>query len=500
MSNITFNEKQQQTIAKINEFISQDTNHIFYLFGYAGTGKTFLMSRIINQILINDKMDHVFICSPTHQALKVIESDIKKDLTPTDQTTRMLKISFMTIHKLLDFKPIIMTEDGSKVFKSTKESNFLKRMENKLIIIDECSMISKDMLFELKKYMELYPIKLIFMGDEMQLPPVKEKVSLVFKNVPEKYYYQILLDEIMRTNSPDIKDVCTTIRKWNYTDSLAKLLLPIHNRKRKNKTFKLFHNKTDYAKTSWFKFFVDNLTQGNIPIILTWKNSTAHNYNTIVRKFVHKTENINNYVVGDYAIFSNFYSSPEDGGGFYTSDMIKILNITTDERELFNWTSILVDGPKSPIEKAFNMIVKKISKCRNKFLVDSFTVEKINKDSSLIIQDKTYLVQSIHRDCLEDYQIMLDIVKEHIEFFFKKFKTEKTTTKLWDIYHKKLKEPYAEINFGYSITVHKAQGSTFNTVLVDTSDICENTETDEIKKSLYTAAGRSSKFLGFLLK
>ncbi len=499
MSIVTFNEKQQQTITKINKFISQDTERIFYLFGYAGTGKTFLMSRIINDMLINNKMDMVYVVAPTHQALKVIESDIKKDLTPTDQINTMFKLSFMTIHKLLDFKPIIMTENGSKIFKSSKESNFLKRMEDKLVVIDESSMISKDMLSELKKYMDLYPIKVIFMGDEMQLPPVKEKVSLVFKNIPENYYYHMILDEIMRTNSPDIKDVCTTIRNWNQVESLTKLLLPIHNRKNIKKTFKLYHNKSDYSKTSWFKFFIENLSVGNIPIILTWKNNTAHNYNTAIRKFIHKTSDVDNYVVGDYAIFNNFYSSAEDGTGFYTSDMIKILNIMTEEHELFNWTSLLVDKPKTTIEKAFNVIIKKISKCRTKFSVDSLTVEKIQKDASLIIQNKTYLVQSIHRDCVEDYNLMLAIVKEHIEFFFKKFRTEKTTSKLWDIYHKKLKEPYAEISFGYSITVHKAQGSTFNTVLVDTSDICENIDTHEVKKSLYTAAGRSSKFLGFLI-
>ncbi|XWV25999.1 putative DNA helicase [Tupanvirus soda lake] len=497
---LVLNEKQKLAIDKINEFVSQDEEKIFYLMGYAGTGKTFLIGKAIKELLLSNKMDHIFVCAPTHKALKVIESYLKSNLTPPEQVLFLPKLSFMTIHKLLEFKPIIVAEDGSKVFKSTKESKFLKQMENKLIVIDECSMISQEMIIELKKYTELYPIKVIFMGDRKQLPPVGEKESLIFTNIPKNYHYNVLLDEIMRTNSPDIKEVCTIIRNWNKKDSLCKLLLPIHNKKSPEKTFKLYHKKENHLEATWFKNFIKKLDAGDIPIILTWTNPTSDKYNAMVRKYVHKSTNLNNYMVGDYAMFNNYYTSPEDGTCFYTSDMIKIINIITEERILFDWTKLLINEPKNIIDKAVNTMLKKISKHKNNFRIDIFTVEKIHSDVSSVIHGKTHIVETIHRDDLEEYREMLEYIQEHIEFFFKKYKAEQMTSRLWDVFHKKLIDPYAELNFGYSITTHKAQGSTFSTVIVDVQDISRNPDIDELQKALYTAAGRTANELGFLLE
>ena len=180
---IILNEKQRLCSDKVNQFISQDIDKIFYLFGYGGTGKTFLICKIIRDLLIAKKIDHIFICSPTHQALDVIESYMRLNLTPSEQTDFLTKISFMTIHKLLEFKPVIMPDDGSKIFKSNRESKLLKQMNDKLIVIDECSMISKDISNEIDKYTEMYPIKAICVGDIAQLPPVHERVSPIFSSI-----------------------------------------------------------------------------------------------------------------------------------------------------------------------------------------------------------------------------------------------------------------------------------------------------------------------------
>ncbi len=151
---------------------------VFYLFGFAGTGKTFLISRIVIDLILENKIDHVYVCAPTHKALNVIESYFRSSIDNDPQSALNKSISFMTIHKLLEFKPIIKADDGSKIFKSSQESKFLKKLEDKLIIIDECSMISKDMVTEIDKYINLYPVKIIFMvilNNYLQLGKMKVK-------------------------------------------------------------------------------------------------------------------------------------------------------------------------------------------------------------------------------------------------------------------------------------------------------------------------------------
>lgn len=493
--NIKLNEKQKLCIEKINSFLFDKKDKYFYLLGYAGTGKTFLIGKIIKDLLYESKMDHIFICAPTHQALYVIESYLKSNMPPNEQINFLTKMSFVTIHKLLEFKPVIMADDGSKIFKSNKESKFLKRMEDKLVVIDECSMISRDIVIELNKYVDLYPLKVIFLGDSAQLPPVHEKSSIIFSSIPTNYKNYILLDEIMRTKSQDIKDVATIIRSWNKQESLVKSLLPIYNRKG---AFKMYHKKKNAIESTWFKTFTNKIKKGQTPIILTWKNDTADYYNMITRKFIHKTSDLNHYIVGDYAMFTNYYSA-EDGAAFYTSNMIKILAIKTESIVLFDWNRILLEETKTEIEKSYNTLIKKLDKIPNKFTIDSFTVERIYNDININNGGKTHVVQTVHQPDLNDYRDMLEKIREHIEVFHKKYKSEPHTNRLWDVYHKKLVDPYANLSFGYSLTTHKSQGSTFEYVFVDLEDVSENMNMDEMQHLLYTAATRCSKELGFIL-
>ncbi|AGF85163.1 DNA helicase [Moumouvirus goulette] len=490
-----FNPKQELAVQKISDFISQENEKKFFFLGFAGTGKTWTITQKVKDLLIKNQVSNVYFCAPTHKALNVLESHIMSTLSEPERNSLQNRINFMTIHKLLEFKPIIVAENGSKVFKSIKESKFLKNICNNIIVIDECSMISKEMVQELDKYIELYPIKVIFMGDVKQLPPVGEPESLIFSNIPKNYKFHVILDDIMRTNSLDIKKVCNLIRNTELTNINTGLVEAHKNCK--NKSFKLYHKKIDYEKSSWFKNFIKEFNNKETPIILTWKNSTCDTYNRIIRQFVHKSTNLNKYMLGDYLIFNNFYCSA-DGEGFFTSDMVKIISINTSEKKLFEWSKILLKDAKSVINQGFNDIVKKISKLDDMFKINTLVIERVRSDV-IGISKSTSNISVIDIDDIIKYRTLLKTVKEHIEFFFKKFKSEKTVSILWDYYHKKLIEPFAEVNFGFSITSHKSQGSTYPSVYVDVQDILSNPNIIESQKALYTAAGRAANKLGFIV-
>lgn len=63
---------------------------------------------------------------------------------------------------------------------------------------------------------------------------------------------------------------------------------------------------------------------------------------------------------------------------------------------------------------------------------------------------------------------------------------------IFKLFHKLLIEPFADVNYGYALTVHKSQGSTYYNVYVDMDDIIKNINVDEGKKCLYTAITRAS--------
>ena len=76
---------------------------------------------------------------------------------------------------------------------------------------------------------------------------------------------------------------------------------------------------------------------------------------------------------------------------------------------------------------------------------------------------------------------------------------EKKINKLYQEYQYNFVDCFAQLNYGYCITVHKSQGSTFKNVFVDINDILDNNNINETSKCLYTSITRSSKTLKLLI-
>lgn len=509
--NLSFNTKQTEAVKKLKEFVNQTAYNYFYLFGYAGTGKTLIMSKIIIFLLEENLIDCAYICAPTHIALNVLETYFKINFTENNQKLLLEKIKFLTVQKLLGFKATISNHTGSKVFKSNKESKYLKTISNRLVIIDECSMLGKNIVTEIDKYIELYALKIVLLGDEKQLRPPTESKSLIFTNVPKKYPYHILLDEIMRTKSPAIKGISKIIREWDPEDKsvkLVELFLPIHKIKTKPTAFKLYHKKDDYINSTWFKYVVKKIKENCVPVILTWRNASAEWYNKIIREHIHKsTTDLINYHIGDCVMFSNFYATTEiedtKSTVFYTSNVIKILEINSEKTKLIDWSLIKLGTDKTtplPTVSAYKTLLKKLNKFQTEFIVDTCIVIKMHTNSDdFCIDTNSCTVKTINRAEIKFYNELLKSIKEHLEFFFEKYKSEEISSVLWKAFHKNLIDPYAQLNFGYSMTTHKAQGSTFSAVLLDFADITSNPNIEEMQESLYTASTRASNELGFII-
>lgn len=487
-NNMTYNTKQTIALNLLEKFLD-DTERKFYLFGYAGTGKTYTISNFLIDVIKKEKIDKLFICAPTHKALNVISSYFKSFV---EKEKLEPDVEYMTFQKLLSYKPVIDGKSGKKIFKANKESKFLINKMKKLIVIDECSMISSDLIRDLNKYISNISLKVIFIGDNAQLPPVHEVVSGIFAEIPKDYKYHIILDETMRTNKKEIFNVYKAIREWNLGDNLIETIVKYHG----NKSFKLYHHKNNIIDSTWFKHYIKRIESNNFPTILAWKNYTVNNYNDTIRSYLNKDENVYNTIVGDILVFNNFYYC-SDECSFYTSDMVKVVSVKNLKKKLFNWNSLKIESDDA-MDIKFDNFLKKLSKVNLEFTVLRLQVEKIYSGTSNI-DEKSGMIKVIDKEDQKEYFQSIAALEKHIDDFSKECKSDDHNTELWTAYYNKIIDPYAEVIYGYSMTTHKSQSSTLSDVYIDYRDIMSNPDQNEAKCCLYTAATRAANHLAIII-
>ena len=71
---------------------------------------------------------------------------------------------------------------------------------------------------------------------------------------------------------------------------------------------------------------------------------------------------------------------------------------------------------------------------------------------------------------------------------------------IWCYLYESLIDLFADISYGYCITTHKSQGSTFTNIYVDMNNIIlKNQNQEESYRCLYTAITRTSQKLNILI-
>jgi len=196
--------KEQKTVqTAVLDWYKNGLSNVIKVVGYAGTGKTTLMTKLSNKIRANKDMGRsgarrIAFCAFTGKASFVLENKLNENGTLTD-------VDYVgTIHGLL-YTPIYKRKNGKKIIIGWERK---RKLEYDLIIVDEGSMITK----ELWKDLTSYRIPIIVSGDHGQLPPVGPKFNLL-ENAHLK------LNEIHRQalNNPIIQ-LTIDIRRKGYID------------------------------------------------------------------------------------------------------------------------------------------------------------------------------------------------------------------------------------------------------------------------------------------
>jgi ATP-dependent exoDNAse (exonuclease V) alpha subunit len=160
------------------------SSQLSILTGAAGTGKTFTLKAVLQQLLLNFDASSIFLCAFTGKAVLNIIKSIKSDPALAPFIPQCL-----TLHKWLQFVPeSIKILDPSKPCGYRLSRRFVptfnaanKRIDTKVLIIDEVSMVSNELMLQTLAALDLHSLhKLILVGDINQLQPVIGKTSLAY--------------------------------------------------------------------------------------------------------------------------------------------------------------------------------------------------------------------------------------------------------------------------------------------------------------------------------
>jgi len=168
---ITLSPQQEQAKQEFMSFLSDDSCKDFVLEGFAGTGKSTLVSILLDespkmlaaiQLITQNHIDWEIICSATtNKAAEVFQTMSGKEVK--------------TVHKTLGLR---LHKDYKNNTTKTVEIDREHKIRNTLLFIDEASYLDTDLIQMIKK--KCVSCKIVYIGDPAQLAPVGKSVAPIF--------------------------------------------------------------------------------------------------------------------------------------------------------------------------------------------------------------------------------------------------------------------------------------------------------------------------------
>lgn len=462
-------DDQKKAYDELIPFIKADFDEKDYkraLCGPAGTGKTFLVKTLLKDSGMS--YSSIGLSAPTHKACRILSGSIG-----------IPSIKVNTLQSDVGLKPNFNIENFD-INNPPFDPRGRVKIENcKLYIVDEASMIPKGLCVFLEKYCVKNKCKLIYIGDSYQLPPVNEKYSYAFKDTKS---YQ--LKQIVRQGDDNpVRELLNALRED--IDKNTFTFLSLLNNIVLNNDGERFNvdNTKGYCicKDNDFvellqRYFSDETLTKNIDFVklIAYTNPVVSGWNKVIRNTIIKDS--------ERAIITN--------NDLFLS-YITIVNIFND--------CIIKNSEEYIIKDIVNWIHPKYG--MKGFMVRFQAIHGGKISTPLFVIDHTDPFS------VSKYCAVLDSLKTEAErltggsraqkwkefFAFKEEclllvnVTNKNNTKLVS---------GRSLDYGFALTAHKSQGSTFDTVFVDLKDMLFDkngkpyTNTDEVKRRLYVACSR----------
>lgn len=424
----TLTDSQKDSYDDFKDWYINDKSMIYVLTGRAGTGKTYLINALIKDII---KKKRIAVAAPTHKAVRVIEN--------------ATGLKGMTLHSLHGLRPSFDIDDFNVAKIKFNTSGTIKMANYNILLADEGGMISKPMKDLTEIRAKQYNTKVVYIGDELQLTPVKEqRISTVFTNK-----HKSTLIEIVRQQA---------------TNPLIKIL-------------SMLREDIPVDGDTFIKYIRAN--RNNI--------EDGHGYASVNN--VDFVKVINNYFNSDD--FKNNINYVKIGA--YTNDRVNQWNryvrkLTMEANTIIVEGDLLM-GYKTIVDKNLNIVVTNSTD----YVVDDVSDRLSDDKFKMFVVNIKDLLTGIN-----NYVYIVDHTDESFKFYYRKLMmlhnrarqaTPLDRGKLWNMFYN-YKDTYMsmvnfelkydsgynapmskEIDYAYATTIHKLQGSTITNIMIDNLDI-----------------------------
>ena len=444
------NKKQVLALEKIISFIEDKiSDEIFILKGYAGTGKTYIISNIVKNLWKINK--RVVLLAPTGRSAKVLSSYCKKEA--------------YTIHK-----EIFYTKNN---FSGNPEFTLkINKHKNTIFIVDEASMIStnrgegvglfsQSLLDNIIKYVYSgFKCKLLIIGDVAQLPPVKSNISYALDDsYLEKEYNKSI-------NSVELTDVVRQEKESGILSYATSIRNKIENYLFEDISFnsEIFSDVVRVEDGEQLMNLIQD-SYNNYGIeetaIIVRSNKRANLYNRSIRDKILNNENI--ISVGDLlmVVKNNYFwlNNKKDLGFIANGDIIKI-------EEIYNIKNIY--GFKFAEVKISMVDYPNISPLETVLILDSLFINTPAIDFNTM--------NNLYQEILKDFMNVKTKYKRHMGVKNNKFFNA------------------LQVKFAYSFTCHKSQGGQWSSIFLE-FPFLPNGMDEDFFRWLYTAITRAKSKL-----
>lgn len=412
--------------------------------GYAGTGKTTLMNTVVTDLIC--KGHRVVVSAPTHKALSVLQEKVSTDAG---------HVTFSTVHSLVGVR-MAEGDEGELV---SLYGGINTVGDYGVMIVDESSMVGTE-LFE-KIFEESAACRVLFVGDPAQLPPVLDgDLSPAFD---EMVGDQIMLTEIVRQAADNpIIALSMMIRESERRITVGDLRDFVKDLPKKKG-----YGVTLAAVTSsdLVRHAARRIKAGEDLRVLCYTNRRVIEINHRIHRLLYGKMDGCQFTPGQRVIAQTAFTgnpvlAPTHVYGVHTSEELTVVSVADGE-----WAS-------DPSIECYEIVLATDDEVQIKVLFPADHRRLADKVSSKFNEAKRFKQASARAKYPE----------EAAEYALE---ARDANMQAWS-----MKKAFADLRHNFAMTVHKSQGSTFDAVVIDLSDLMGIRGGKEFNQSLYTAITR----------